>query len=119
MRTFLIAYDLARPTLNKHAIATQIMGLAATWARPLECAWFVRGDIGESEIEQALRPYLDCEDGLVVQAVAEEAALVNTSVRWFRQRRPLFDLEPGSNVLAFPGACVPPDQAELPLAKVS
>jgi hypothetical protein len=119
MRTFLIAYDLAHPTLNKHAIATQIMGLAASWARPLESMWFVRGDIGEKEIEAAIGPYLDSEDGLVVQAVEEEAAMINTSVRWFRQRRPAFDLEAGSNILAFPGAISPPDQAELPLAKVS
>lgn len=119
MRTFLIAYDLAHPTLNKHALATQIMGLAASWARPLECTWFVRGDIGEQEIESALAPYLDSEDGLVVQQVEQEGAMVNTRIRWFRQRRPLFDLEPGGNILAFPGACTPPDQAELPLAKVS
>lgn len=119
MRTFLIAYDLAHPTLNKHAIATQIMGLATSWARPLECTWFVRGDLAEEDVEAAIRPYLDDEDGLVVQSVSEEAAMTNTTVRWFRQRRPVFDLEPGGNILAFPGAASPPDQAELPLAKVS
>lgn len=119
MRTFLIAYDLAHPTLNKHAIATQIMGLAAQWARPLECTWFVRGDIGETEIEEVLQPYLDADDGLVVQSVSEEAAMTNTSLRWFRQRRCAFDVEAGGNVLAFPGVATTPDQAELPLAKVS
>jgi hypothetical protein len=117
MRTFLIAYDLAHPTLNKHAIATQIMGVAAQWARPLDCMWFVRGDIGEAEIEEALQPYLDEDDGLVVQAVSEEAALTNTTLRWFRQRRPAFDIETNSNIVAFPSvpAC-PTAQTELPLA---
>jgi len=116
MQTFLISYDLAKPTRNKHALATAIMGLGSSWARPLECTWYVRADVAESQIAARLAAFLDDDDGLLVQAVEEEATLANTSLRWFRQRRPGFDIEAGSNILAFPAvAAMAPAQQELPL----
>jgi len=117
MRTFLISYDLAQPARSKHAIATAIMSLGSSWARPLEQTWYMRGDLSESEIEARLATLLDDEDGLIVQAVSEEAALTNTQLRWFRQRRPAFELDASSNVVAFPStASAPSLQPELPLA---
>jgi hypothetical protein len=118
MRTFLISYDLAKPARNKHAIATAIMGLGTSWARPLENTWYVRADASEADVEAGLNSLLDVDDGLIVQAVQDKAALTNTSLRWFRQRRPWFDLEAGSNVLAFPSvAALAPAQRELPFAE--
>ncbi len=117
MRTFLISYDLATPARNKHAMATAIMSLGSSWARPLEQTWYIRAESGENEIESRLAYLLDDEDGLIVQAVAEDAAMTNTRLRWFRQRRPAFELEAGGNVVAFP--CPPAAQAELPLAEAS
>lgn len=114
MRTFLISYDLARPNRNKHALATQIMALGQAWARPLEQTWYVRADIKERHIEQHLSGLIDADDGLLVQAVEDAAVLTNTSLRWFRHRRAGFDVEAGSNVIAFPA--VPKVEAELPLA---
>jgi hypothetical protein len=120
MRTFLISYDLARPARNKHAMATIIMSLGAAWARPLEQTWYVRADVAEDEIESRLSSLLDDEDGLIVQAVVEEGIMTNTQLRWFRQRRPAFELEAGGNVVAFPSVPAPPGaQAELPLAAAS
>lgn len=120
MRTFLISYDLARPARNKHAMATVIMSLGASWARPLEQTWYVRADLDEADVESRLAGLLDDEDGLIVQAVAEEAVMTNTQLRWFRQRRPAFELEAGTNVVAFPSVPTPPGaQAELPLAAAS
>lgn len=120
MQTFLVSYDLAKPTRNKHALATAIMGLGTSWARPLECTWYVRADIAEGALAARLINLLDVDDGLIVQAVQDEATLANTSLRWFRQRRPGFDLEAGSNVLAFPTIpAQPAAQQELPFAEAS
>ncbi len=120
MRTFLISYDLARPARNKHAMATVIMSLGSAWARPLEQTWYVRADLSDTEIEGRLAMLLDDEDGLIVQSVAEEGVMTNTQLRWFRQRRPAFELEVGGNVVAFPSLpAAPADQAELPLAAAS
>jgi hypothetical protein len=117
MRTFLISYDLSRPERTKHAMATAIMSLATAWARPLEHTWYVRGETSETEIEQRLATLLDDDDGLIVQMVSEAGVLTNTQLRWFRQRRPAFELDASSNVVAFPS--VPASlssQPELPLA---
>ncbi len=116
MRMFLISYDLAKPNQNKHAIATAIMSLGQAWARPLDTTWYVRAEAdAESDIHAQLSQLLDSDDGLIVQAVSEEATLVNTSLRWFRQRRHGF--EANANVIAFPTTVPAPlAQPELPLA---
>ena len=120
MRTFLISYDLGRPARNKHAMATVIMSLGAAWARPLEQTWYVRAELQEGEIESRLSTLLDDEDGLIVQAVVDEGVMTNTQLRWFRQRRPAFEIEVGGNVVAFPSVpSLPAAQAELPLAAAS
>lgn len=117
MRTFLIAYDLAKPHCNKHVVAQTIMGLGNSWARPLEQTWYVRTDVlSEIEIEAKLAGLLDADDGLLIQACREDAVLSNASMRWFRQRRPGIDIDAASNVIAFPVAVPPAAQAELPLA---
>lgn len=116
MRTFLIAYDLARPNRNKHVLASTIMALGQAWARPLESTWYVKGDLDESDIERRLAGLLDTDDGLLVQAVETPAALAQTSLRWFRQRRPGFEVGRETNVIAFPVPEVAVAQAELPLA---
>lgn len=116
MRMFLISYDLARSSRNKHAMATAIMNLGQAWARPLETTWYVRADASERQIQNRLGGMLDADDGLLVQAVSEEAVLFNTSLRWFRQRRT--DAEAISNVVAFPvGIPAPLPQPELALAQ--
>jgi hypothetical protein len=116
MRTFLISYDLAKPNRNKHALASSVMALGGAWARPLESTWYVRADLTETEIEQRLSGLLDTDDGLLVQHVETPAVLAQTSLRWFRQRRPGFDVEGETNVIAFPVREAPAAQAELPLA---
>lgn len=117
MRTFMISYDLAQPARTKHAMATAIMSLGTAWARPLEHTWYMRGETTEAEIETRLAQLLDDEDGLIVQAVSETGVLTNTQLRWFRQRRPAFELDAASNVVAFPSVpAVPAAQSELPLA---
>jgi hypothetical protein len=122
MRTYLISYDLAHPTRNQHVLAQAIMSLGEKWARPLSNTWYVMSERQEFELETELKELLDEEDGLLVQATRRDAALIHTSLRWFRQRRPGLDLTPDSNVIAFPTAQVPvaePIEPELPFAKAS
>lgn len=120
MRTLLISYDLAKPNRNKHVIAQEIMGLGQSWARPLEQTWYVRSDVREEDVQTRLAALLDVDDGLLIQAVKEDAVLTNASLRWFRQRRAPIDMTEGSNVVAFPAPPAPPeDQAELPFARAS
>lgn len=110
MTTFLISYDLAAPQTNKHAIASAIMMLGRSWARPLEQTWYLRAEIAESDIETVLGGLLGDDDGLLVQAVEKDAVLANASLRWFKQRTGRAADPATSNVVAFP---VVPDRPEI------
>ena len=101
MRTFLVSYDLANPAMNQPYLTDAIMSLGEAWARPLANVWYLRTDGEQSAIEGRLARLLDEHDGLLVQAVREEAAFRNTGLRWFRRRRRDGEAD-ASNVLAFP-----------------
>ena len=103
MRTYLVSYDLAKPTLNQPYLAEALMSLGTAWARPLANVWYLRAEQTPSEIEARLSRLLDEDDGLLVQETRGDALMLNTGLRWFRQRRrPAID-EIG-NVVAFPAA---------------
>ena len=118
MRTLIISYDLAKPHRNKHIIAQAIMALGQSWARPLEQTWYIRTDASEALIELHLSTLLDPDDGLLIQAVKDDAVLTNAALRWFRQRQAGVEIGADTNIIAFP--VVPPfaptEQPELPLA---
>jgi hypothetical protein len=101
MTTFLISYDLADPQQNKHAIASAIMMLGQSWARPLEQTWYIRSEVEDRDIETVLSGLLGDEDGLLVQAVQTNVVLANTTLRWFRQRRAVAE-GTSANVVTFP-----------------
>ena len=101
MQMFLISYDLAAPTQNKNTMTSAIMMLGQSWARPLDQTWYIKADVEAGDIEQILGRLLGDDDGLLVQAVEDEAIMANTQLRWFRQRaQPLAGVD--SNVVAFP-----------------
>ena len=102
MRTFLIAYDLAQPQLARHAIAAEIMRLGQSWARPLEQTWYIRSEADEGELDARLSWMLGPDDALLIQAVEENAFLMNTHLRWFRRRQPAAD-NGGGRLIQFPG----------------
>jgi hypothetical protein len=118
MRTLIISYDLAKPHRNKHILAQAIMALGSSWARPLEQTWYIRTDASEALIELHLSTLLDPDDGVLIQAVKDDAVLTNAALRWFRQRQAGVEIGADTNVIAFP--VVPPfapnQQPELPLA---
>jgi hypothetical protein len=118
MRTYLISYDLAKPHLTKHVVAQAVMALGHAWARPLEQTWYVRSRDKDSVLEARLAGVLDTDDGLLIQAVDDEAVLTNTALRWFRNRRPGVDTGGETNIIAFPSRPEPPPaQAEFPFAE--
>ena len=94
MRTYLISYDLAKPTRNQHVLAQVIMGLGEKWARPLSNTWYVHPNATRPNSRAELKDLLGEEDGLLIQAVKREAIMTNTSIRWFRQRRAGVDILP-------------------------
>jgi hypothetical protein len=98
MRTYLITHDQAGRA--KQSLATAIMQLGEAWARPLESTWFVQSKERAAALEARLGPHLDGEEGLLIQEVASEAVLLNTSLRWFRKRQA--SAGELSNVVAFP-----------------
>ena len=101
MRTFLISYDLRQPAHNKNAIASAIMMLGQSWARPLDQTWYIKADLEGGDIENVLHHLLDEDDGLLVQCVEHKAMLANTQLRWFKQRsHPPAGV--AENVFAFP-----------------
>lgn len=102
MRTYVISYDLANPFANRHVVAQAIMEAGEAWARPLESTWYIKSEDDSDEIEARLKDLLNDDDGLLVQPVRGQAVMANTTLRWFHQRRPDFELPENSNVVAFP-----------------
>jgi hypothetical protein len=86
MRTYLICCDISTP--ERHALAGAIMDLGEAWARPLDATWYVQCADRADAIERRLRPFADAADALLIQEVEARALLLNTSLRWFRRRRP-------------------------------
>lgn len=108
MRTYLISYDLAEPATIKNILSTEIMEIGQSWARPLANTWYVRCDEDQAQIEAKLRDHLDIDDGLLIQPVRDDAVMLNTGLRWFRQRRDDDRVAGETNVVAFPGPAQAP-----------
>ena len=102
MRTYLVSYDLAKPALNQPYLADAIMSLGTAWARPLANVWYLRAEQTPAEIEARLSRLLDEDDGLLVQETRGDALMLNTGLRWFRQRRGA-GVATG-NIVSFPAA---------------
>lgn len=118
MRTFLISYDLAKPSRNRHVLAQLIMTMGTRWARPLEQTWYVTAETSVEEMEAKLAGALDSDDGMLIQAVDDKAVLTNTALRWFRQRQAPIEIAQDSNIIPFPAPSTPPsDEPELPFAE--
>ena len=115
MRTFLVSYDLAKPTLNQPYLADAIMSLGDAWARPLANVWYLRAEGSQAEIETRLSRLLDENDGLLIQETRGDAAMLNTGLRWFRKRRQALSDAPTidgrDNVVVFPFAQAAPAAA--------
>jgi hypothetical protein len=68
MKSFLIGYDLNKPRANddyKDLIA-KIESLSGTWWHHLDSTWIIKTDQTAKYIRDALAPYLDSGDELLV-----------------------------------------------------
>ena len=116
MATFLISYELAAPTANKHDIANAIMVSGDSWARALDQTWYIRCDAEACEIEAMIEQFMDDDDALLVQAVEDDAHMTNTTLRWFK-RRGAPTPNHSDNVVTFPATSPPaPLQADADVA---
>jgi hypothetical protein len=130
MRTFIVSYDLASPA-NKGPIADAIMSIGDAWARPLDSLWYVRAEATRAEIEARIARHLEADDGLLIQEARGSAVMLNTTLRWFRQRRhEESEAAARANVVPFPAAPaasvaeadvaeLDDDSNELPLLKAA
>jgi hypothetical protein len=99
MRTYLITTTAAGET--RHRIAGAIMSLAESWARPLDATWYVQSSERPAQVRHQLEAHLDPEAGLLIQEVEADAVLLNTTLNWFKRRRPVSAMQ-ATNVVAFP-----------------
>ena len=109
MRTYLITHDASAPT--RHRIAGAIMQLSDAWARPLDATWYVQSSLRPAAVRDQLEGQLDLQAGLLIQEVETSAVLLNTTLTWFRRRKPQAAAADATNVVAFPSTAQPTARA--------
>lgn len=62
----MISYDLSKPGQDYSDLHDAIKGLGPPWWHHLESTWIVVTDMGTTEIANALTPYLNSNDKLLV-----------------------------------------------------
>jgi len=86
MHTYMISCDLTTAPQENSGLLHAIKGMAQAWARPLEMTWYVRTVLDIAEVETRLGAQLELEDCVLIQPVNAEAAMLNTTLRWFSPR---------------------------------
>jgi len=66
MSTFLIGYDLNKAGKDYDGLIDKIKDLANGWWHHLDSTWLIKSDLTCSQIRDALKPYLDHDDELLV-----------------------------------------------------
>jgi hypothetical protein len=74
MTAYLIGYDLNRPHQDYQGLIDAIKGLSGTWWSYLDSTWIVAHPGPATAIRNALRPYIDANDRLLVVSLGREAA---------------------------------------------
>lgn len=73
MATMLVAYDLSKPE-QEYAKLFETLKSQGTWWHGLDSTWLVKTDLSTVELRDALRPFLDANDALLVLDVTNGAA---------------------------------------------
>lgn len=74
MATYLIGYDLNRPHKDYPELIEAIKALSETWWHHLDSTWIIKHAGTSSVIRNALRPYIDSNDELLVVQLSGEGA---------------------------------------------
>jgi len=77
MKKFLITYDLIRPGRDYTNLTEVIKRLGITWAHPQLSVWIVKTNFTAVSIRDALLPFLDSNDKVLVCELGAEAAWSN------------------------------------------
>lgn len=87
MASYMIGYDLNAPGKDYTKLIEKIKSLGSNWWHYLDSTWIVKHDGPATAIRDALKPYLDANDELVVAKLTGEAAwsgFDEKSSKWLR-----------------------------------
>ena len=87
MGTYLIGYDLNKPSQNYDELHEAIKSLGAWWHH-LDSTWIGKHDGPSTTIRDYLKPYIDSNDELLVVKLTGEAAWTGFNQRgsdWLRE----------------------------------
>lgn len=73
MATFLIGYDLNKPSQEYSDLISAIKSIGGWWHH-LDSTWIVKSDKNCKEIRDQLKPYIDANDELLVVRLSGEGA---------------------------------------------
>lgn len=73
MRTLLVGYDLNKPGQNYEPLLEKLKSYE-TWWHHLDSTWLIRADLTAVQLRDALRPFIDPSDELLVIDVTADAA---------------------------------------------
>ena len=73
MKTFLIGYDLNAPEQKYSGLHRKIRSLGSYWHH-LGSTWLVTSELTAAKIRDALKPFLDSDDELLVVRVTKRGA---------------------------------------------
>lgn len=88
MNTYLICYDLNRPGKDYPKLIDKIKAIGSNWWHYLDSTWIVRSEMTATAIRDALKPYIDANDELLVIKSGKEAAWTGFDERgsnWLRE----------------------------------
>lgn len=87
MASYLISYDLNRPGQDYGSLFAAIKRLSGTWWHNLDSTWIVKHDGPATSIRDALVPYLDPNDELLVVMLTGQGAwqgFAEEGSKWLR-----------------------------------
>ena len=73
MRTLLVGYDLNKPGQHYEPLWAKLKSYS-TWWHALDSTWMIKADLTAVQLRDALRPYLDSSDELLVMDVTSDPA---------------------------------------------
>lgn len=89
MGTFLVSYDLSKPTRNYEDLH-EFLRSQVNWAKVLESVWIVRSNLSALGFVDAALEHMDADDHIFVTPYTGVAAWHNLDsdvVEWLKRRR--------------------------------
>lgn len=72
--TYLVSYDLNKPGKDYSNVHMAIKNASdGTWCKPLESVYIIRSNLAPANVYNAIRPYLDVNDRILVIEVTNNS----------------------------------------------